>query len=206
MKKFKIFLLIFVLIITTGCTIDISKKDDKNDFGKLENQIENEEKINSIGKESDFDKPLSIGEYGIASKYNVYLNEYKDVDVNLIEIKENSDKIVEEYNLSNPNNKIEKQDDFKFVVLEYEVIFFDFKTESFGDNVRLDINVSDSSNNSFVVDGVKQIIEIYILEEDLSVFDGGKGNVKIAFSIPKNINNYLIKFGTYDHTIAYYKV
>ena len=46
----------------------------------------------------------------------------------------------------------------------------------------------------------------YILEEDLGVFNGGNGSVKIAFSIPKDTVNYLIKFGTYGHIIAYYKV
>ena len=37
-----------------------------------------------------------------------------------------------------------------------EVTFFDFETESFGDNVHLDIEVVDTTNNNFVVDKVKE--------------------------------------------------
>ena len=139
-------------------------------------------------------------------KYNVYLDEYKDVDVCLKKIYNDGESIVNAYNSSNPDKSIELKEGYKFVVLDYEVIFFDFETESFGDNTRLDVEIVDSSNNSFVVDEVKQVIDVYVLEESLGVFNGGNGVVKIAFMLPEDVTNYLVKFGTYEQTIAYYKI
>ena len=206
MKKFNFVILVVLLFGITGCTIDISKYKTDSFDDDVNEIIESEDEIVSVGVESDLENPLNIGDYGIASKYNVYLSDYKEVDVKLKNIIEDPDTIVNEYNLSNPNKLITKQDDFKYVVLEYEVILVDYETETFGDNIRLDVLVVDENDNSFIVDGVKQDIEISILEEDLGIFNGGKGSVKIAFAIPEDTVNYLVKFGTYGHIIAYYKV
>lgn len=207
MKKIKVIFVLFLVFIISGCTIDISKNKDKViDKNNKDDEIIDLEEVKSVGVSSSIDNPLNIGDYGLASKYNVYLGKYKDVDVKLSKIYENSEEIVSKYNLSNPDKKITKQTGFKYVVLDYEVTFFDFETESFGDNVHLDIEVVDTTNNNFVVDKVKQVIEVHILKEDLGIVNGGIGTVKVAFAIPSNIGNYLIKFGTYDHTIAYYKV
>lgn len=203
MRKF--LLLIFVLFIS-GCTINIDSatENKKENLEKEENEFS--EEVISQGIASDVTNPLVIGDYGLASKYNVFLNEYKDVDVKLIKIYEDADSIIQRYNSDNPDNKIEKEKNYKFVVMRYDVVFFDFETESFGDKVRLDVDVVDVDGNNFVVNGIKQNIEIFILEEDLRVFNRQSGSVKIAFSIPEDIDSYLIKFGTYEHTIAYYKV
>ena len=204
MKRFRLLLLILFIFIVTGCTITIS--GGSSDTEKEEEKVITEEEVVSIGTVSDLENPLVIGDYGIASKYNVYLNEYKDVDVCLKKIYEDGESVVNAYNISNPDNVIELKDGYKFVVLDYEVIFFDFETESFGDNTRLNVEVVDSSNNPFVVDEIKQVVDIYVLEESLGVFDGGKGVVKIAFMLPEDVTNYLVKFGTYEQTIAYYKI
>lgn len=204
MKKIKLLSLIFLIFIITGCTITIDTNTNTSE--KEEKEFEEKEEVVSIGISSDNDNPLTIGECGIASKYNVYLGKYKDVDVCLKKIYNDADSIINAYNTSNPDKSIVLKDKYKFVVLDYEVIFFDFETESFGDNIRLDVEVLDSNNDFFVVDGVKQNIDIYVLEESLGIFNGGKGTVKIAFMIPEDITNYLVKFGTYDQTIAYYKI
>ena len=198
----------------TGCTIDISKdKDIENNVSQAEEK-EDEEiefvdvdiKLTSIGKSSSASEPLTVGEYGVASKYNAILEEYKDVDVAIKTIYDNPDEIIENYNLENPDKAISKDDGYKYVVLDYEVIFFDFDTESFGDDVILDVEITDTSDNNLVINGVKQLINVYVLDNDKGVMDGGKGIVQIAFAIPSSVTNYFVKFGTYDHTIAYYKV
>lgn len=206
------FLLIFLSVIClTGCTVDISKdKDVENNVLNVEEEtdefVEVDLKIKSLGVTSSISNPLSIGEYGIASKYNASLEEYKDVDVTIKKIYDNSDEVISNYNLENPENVISKENGYKYVVLDYEVIFYDFETESFGTDVILDVEVSDISNNSFVINGVKQVVHINVLSSDKGVVDGDKGIVQIAFAIPNSVNSYLVKFGTYDHTIAYYKV
>lgn len=207
MKKF---LLIFLsLIIITGCTIDINVDKESDTEIEEESSVEEdieEEKIPSVGKESSLSNPLKVGEYGIASKYNAVLEEYKDVDVLVKEIYSDSLEIVNLHNQNNPDSIIEKEDGFKYVVLDYEVIFYDFETESFGTDVVLDMEVVNTNNENFVVNGVKHVVKIDVLKKDLGVVDGEKGTVQVVFSIPENVNNYLIKMGTIDHTIAYYKV
>lgn len=205
----KLLLLFIFLIIITGCTIDIDLSGDTNSNNYDDDIVvdeKTEEEIFSIGKKSSLSAPLKVGEYGIASKYNAVLDEYKDVDVSIKEIYANSDEIVNLYNHNNPDNVILKEDGFKYVVLDYEVIFYDFETESFGTDVKLDLEIVDTNNNVFVINGVKQVIKVDILKQDLGIVNGGKGIVQVVFSIPKDVNNYLIKVGTLDHTIAYYKI
>lgn len=205
----RLLLLFIFLIIITGCTIDIDLSEDTNSNNYDDDIVvdeKNEEEIFSIGKKSSLSAPLKVGEYGIASKYNAVLDEYKDVDVSIKEIYANSDEIVNLYNHNNPDNVILKEDGFKYVVLDYEVIFYDFETESFGTDVKLDLEIVDTNNNVFVINGVKQVIKVDILKQDLGIVNGGKGIVQVVFSIPKDVNNYLIKVGTLDHTIAYYKI
>ena len=121
-------------------------------------------------------------------------------------IYDNSEEIVNSYNLNNPDNTISKIDGYKYVVLDYEVVFFDFETESFGTSTELDVEVVNTDGNSFVVNDIKQVIQINTLSKSMGVVNGDKGTVQIVFSIPESVNNYLIKFGTLEHTIAYYKV
>lgn len=204
MKRFRLLIIFLFIFVVTGCTITI--KGDYSEKEKEDEKVHEEEDVVSVGVVSSLDNPLVVGEFGLASKYNVYLDEYKDVDVCLKKIYNDGESIVNAYNSSNPDKSIELKEGYKFVVLDYEVIFFDFETESFGDNTRLDVEIVDSSNNSFVVDEVKQVIDVYVLEESLGVFNGGNGVVKIAFMLPEDVTNYLVKFGTYEQTIAYYKI
>ena len=205
----KLLLLFLTLIIITGCTINVDFLENDKPILEDEEIVEDEvevEDIFSIGKSSSLNNPLKVGEYGIASKYNAVLDTYKDVDVVIKEIYSNSDEIINLYNQSNPDNVILKDDNFKYVVLDYEVIFYDFETESFGTDVRLDMEVLNTNNSNFVINGVKQLIKVDILKQDLGVINGGKGTVQVVFALPKDVNNYLIKIGTLDHTIAYYKI
>ena len=149
----KVLLLFLALIIVTGCTINVDFLDNDKPILDDEEIVEDEPKvedISSIGKSSSLNNPLKVGEYGIASKYNVVLDTYKDVDVVIKEIYSNSDEIINLYNQNNPDKVILKDDNFKYVVFDYEVIFYDFETESFGTDVRLDIEVLNINNSNFI--------------------------------------------------------
>lgn len=207
----KILILFLCFFLVTGCTIDITKTDFKKNDKEEKNEefieVEKEEEgMESIGVSSSVDAPLSVGDYGIASKYNAYLEDYKEVDVSVKTIYENPDEIVDEYNLNNLDKLIEKSEGYKFIVFDYEVIFYDFETESFGNDVRLDVDVVNVDGSSFVVNDVKQVLKVDILSEDTGVVNGGVGTVKVVVTVPDTIENYLIMLGTLDHTIAYYKV
>lgn len=207
----KLVMLLLCFFLITGCTIDITKTDfkKKDKVDKKEEIIEVEKEKDekeSIGINSSIGSPLSIGEYGIASKYNAFLEEYKEVDVVVKNVYENPDEIIGEYNLNNPDKAIEAEEGYKFVVFDYEVIFFDFETESFGNDVRLDVDVVNVDGSNFVVNDIKQVLKINILSEDTGIVNGGAGIVKVVVSVPDTVENYLIMLGTLDHTIAYYKV
>lgn len=207
---FKLLLVFISFFLITGCTINLGDEEKKEEEIVVEEDedLENIEeiKVTSIGNESSLSNPLKVGEYGLASKYNAVISGYKDVDVAITRIYDNSDEIIEEYNGNNPDNKIEAKDGYKFVVLDYEVIFFDFETESFGTDVTLDMEVVNTDDSNFIVNDVKQVITINVLSKSTGIVNGDKGTVQVAFMIPKNVENYLIKFGTLEHTIAYYKV
>lgn len=207
MKKFLIPLMLVLAILVTGCTIDISKNHDRDDNAMDEEERSTDkEKMESVGSTSSKDAPLSIGEVGISSKYNAILDTYQDVDVKLLKIYDDELYQIEKYNEKNPDDQIEVDDDYKAVVLQYEVSLFDFETESFGTSVELDTEITDVNDNSFVVNGVKQVIDVKVLDSDAGITNGSSGKVTIFFQIPKDVTNYLVKLGTNNQKIAYYKV
>lgn len=207
---FKLVLVFMCFFLITGCTIDLGSEDKEiNDpvvEEKEDDETDKKEEVVSQGSESTLSNPLSVGDYGLASKYNAVIGGYKDVDVVITKVYDNSNEIVNSYNLNNPDSAISKDDGYKYVVLDYEVVFFDFETESFGTSPELDIEVVNTDGNSFVVNGVKQVIQVNALSKSMGIVNGDKGNVQIVFAIPEEVNNFLIKFGTLEHTIAYYKV
>ena len=208
MKKSLFTIMLILILSMTGCTINIdSTKDDIDDLNFENSQEENtEEEVKRSGLSSSKDHPLNVGEMGIASKYNVIKEEYLDVDVKLLEVLDNPDAIIEQYNKNNPDNVLNKTAGFKFVVIDYEVTLIDFETESFGIDVGLDVEIKDASDKEFVVSDVKQVIDVKNISEDAGVIKNGTGRVRIAFEIPNETTNYLVKLGTNSHTIAYYKI
>ncbi len=207
MKKYSIFLMLILLLGVTGCTINISAKKDYDDQYKTD-EVSNavEEKINSIGKISTVDSPLGVGEVGRASKHNAVLDAYQDVDVKIVGISEKPLEVVNEYNTQNIDDQFVVDDKYQLVVLDYEVTLVNFETESFGTSVGVDVEITNINGDNFIVDDEKQVIVVKKLHEDVGVVSDETGTVTIAFQIPKDVTNYLVKLGTNSHTIAYYKI
>lgn len=213
MKKVLMLLVLFLSFSLTACTIKLGEEETKEkpleeESPSSEEQKEPEEKENTenVGKKSSKDNPLSVGTVGLSSKHNALLDTYQDVDISIKEVSKDPIKIIGEYNTDNPDKMLVATKGYKFVVLDYEVTLNNFETESFGTDVRVDVDITDTSDKPFVVGGVKQIVDVHILKEDVGVVSGNKGTVQIAFEIPEDVSNYLIKLGTKGHTIAYYKL
>lgn len=207
MKKYSIFLMLILLLGVTGCTINISDKkdyDDQYETDEVSNDVE--EEINSIGKTSTVDSPLGVGEVGRASKHNAVLDAYQDVDVKIVSISETPLEVVNEYNTQNIDDQFVVDDKYQLVVLDYDVTLVDFETESFGTSVGVDVEITNINGDNFIVDDEKQVIVVKKLYEDVGVVGDETGTVTIAFQIPKDVTNYLVKLGTNSHTIAYYKI
>ncbi len=204
----KIFLAMLLVFFVTGCTIKLSDEQeqagsDLNDVAADETQVEQKE---SVGILSSKTNPLKIGSVGIASKYNAVLEDYRDVDVKLVKIYDDVDTIINDYNAKHQDAKVVAEKGYKLVVLDYEVTLINFETESFGSDVKLDLEVTDTNDNSFVVNGVKQIVKSTTLDEKTGVLNNESGTVTVAFEVPQEVSSYLIKLGTNGHSIAYYKV
>ena len=209
MKKYLGLLILILCIFITGCTIDISKDNDGGNKEVIEEPDETTEentKMESVGVSSSKDNPLSIGKVGIASKHNAVLDVYQDVDVKIVKVYDNPKEMVEKYNEENPDSVIKLNSNYKLVVLDYEVTLVNFETESFGSDILLDVAIMNEKDNNFIVNGIKQIIEVYTLKADSGVISNSSGIVTIAFEIPKDASNYLVKLGTNNHSIAYYKI
>lgn len=199
----KILFLIMIFLLTTGCTIDLSDKDNNI---KVDNNDKEEEvtKQKVEGKKSTVKSPLTLGDTGITSKFNVINNKYEPVSVKLVRVMDNS--YIEDYNNENPDDKIKKTSGFKTIAIEYEVTLTNFKTESFGTDGLLETEILDVKGEVFRKDKVKQIIDIKVLNKDTGILENKKGSVIIAFQIPSNYSNYIVKLGTKDHEIAYFKL
>jgi len=109
----KMLLIILSFSLITGCTINLSKDNNDDDSLEINEEIEEEkefvEDVTSIGIKSDLANPLKVGQYGVASKYNALLEEYKDVDVCITKIYDNPDEIIADYNRDHPEDLIEKK-------------------------------------------------------------------------------------------------
>lgn len=204
MKKRRLILSLIIIFLVSGCTIELPDSQPIDDDKKVESN--NEEKIERLGKTSSIENPLMIGSWGIASKYNALEDKYDDIDVLLEMVDGDVSEMVEEYNVNNPVNVIVPKEGYKGIVFDYEVSLYNFKTESFGSDVLMDIEVVDDKGNNIIIDEVKQVIPIVVMDAEQGIMTNKAGKVRIYFELPETINNYIVKIGTKNHTIAYYKV
>ena len=77
---FKLLLVFMCFFLVTGCTIDLST-DDKDVKDTVvekdeDDEIKEKEEVVSKGVESTLSNPLSVGDYGLASKYNAVTGGY----------------------------------------------------------------------------------------------------------------------------------
>lgn len=197
----RLFLLLLIIPFLVGCTIELS---DNNSDDNDDNTNIKEEKTKNIGSSSSISSPLKIDKYGLASKYNAKTSKYVTVDVKINKKLEKS--YIEKYNKEHKDDKFITPSGYKSYVIEYEVKLTNFETESFGVEPALDVEIVDEKGNDFVVSKVKQVIEVKVLDQDLGIVNNASGKVVIAFNLPSNYNNFIIKIGTKGKKQAYFKI
>ncbi len=193
MKKLLPIFIIFMFIVT-GCTIDLSSNDDKEVIDKEEKKSTVEEK-KLTGKSSSLSRPLKIGDTGICSKFNVVKDKYEEVDIKLLSKDEVDIK-----------DLLKIKDGYTVYILTYEVTLTNFKTESFGTNVGVDVEVLDTSGKQFVNNKLKEVTEVIEINSDTGVTTNKSGKVQIAFQVPDSYKEIIVVFGNNKGKKAYFKI
>ena len=193
MKKLLPIFIIFMFIVT-GCTIDLSSNDDKEVIDKEEKKSTVEEK-KLTGKSSSLSRPLKIGDTGICSKFNVVKDKYEEVDIKLLSKDEVDIK-----------DLLKIKDGYTVYILTYEVTLTNFKTESFGTNVGVDVEVLDTSGKQFVNNKLKEVTEVIEINSDTGVTTNKSGKVQIAFQVPDSYKKIIVVFGNNKGKKAYFKI
>ncbi len=164
---------------------------------------------NSVtGKSSSNSSPLSIGEWGIASKYGS--GNYTDVPVKVTNVTRGDSATQMVKDFCNTGSSIykysEPDDDMEWAVVDYTVDLSNFKApSSSGDKtIKVDSKVTGTGNSS----AVKYNGNTYIISTTNMTSGTTKENIangQFAVQLPIGCTDYLIVLGTSSHTQAFFK-
>ena len=159
-------------------------------------------------KVSTKENPLEKGTWGIASKYSTESKEYEDVYIKVTNIVrgEEAKKAVQDYINGKSYYKYEEpKEGLEWVVLDYDLDFANFKKTSFGANADVTASIRGiGDHNSVVYNGTTYILSSrYIGSSDYVKTQTTTG--KIAFQMPIGCKDYIVQFGSYNNTNAYFK-
>lgn len=168
-----------------------------------ENSSNSEVSTSATGKASSKQNPLSIGEWGIASKY--VSSEYVDVPARVTNVTRGSSAAQEVKEYLNNSSSIYKYEDAKenmeWAVIEYSIDLtkmekdstakLDTKITGIGDNTSIKYN-----GNTYIVSTINMTPNNYTKGEIVSC--------KFAVQLPIGCTDYLIALGSSSGTQAFF--
>lgn len=184
-------------------------------FGTLTNAVDNAnnntstvEPSNNV-KTSTLQTPLQVGEWGTASKYNTETKGDQNVNVRVSRIirGDEAKKMAQDY--MNSDYSIYKYEEpegnQEWVVIEYDVDFGDtYVPGELGASPTVDGDVTGPDGGSIKYNGISYINSVIeIGSRDYIKTKTGSG--KLLTQIPIGCTDYIIDFGTYNGTHAYFK-
>ena len=172
------------------------------------NTTNNTTATNSVNAKSSTQKePLAKGEWGISSKYSTQSKSYDNVYVKVTNFTRGDEakKIVQDFTNSSSFYKYqEPKEGLEWVVVEYDVDFSDYQMSSLGTNSDVTTSLKGVGTGGVKYNGTSYILTtINIASRDYSKDKNQKG--KVAFQMPKGCSDYVIEFGPYGKTLAYFK-
>lgn len=175
------------------------------------NTVNNTTTTNNVvtgdAKTSTKEAPLSKGEWGIASKYSTETKDYEPVNVKVTKITRGEDakKDVQDYINSSSIYKYEEPAaGLEWLVIDYDVDFTNFTMSSLGANADISGDIEGTESSSVKYNGTTYITSTrYIGSRDYVKTNTTSG--KIATQIPIGCTDYIITFGAYGKTIAYFQ-
>lgn len=163
----------------------------------------------STARTSTLEDPLQVGEWGIASKYNTSTSSNQDVNVSVTNIirGEEARQIAMEYMNSDSSIYVYEEPDAyqEWVVIEYDVDFADtYIPGSIGASPTVEADVTGADGSSVKYNGItyiNQVIEI----GSRDYIQGPTGSGKLLTQLPVGYTDYIIQFGRYNGTTAYFQ-
>lgn len=159
-------------------------------------------------KESTKENPLSKGEWGIASKYSTESKDYEDVYIkvtNVVRGEEAKEEVQNYINKSSYYKYEEPKEGLEWVVLDYDLDFANYTKSTYGASADVTTSIKGIGDHTSVVyNGTTYILtSTYIGSRDYVKTQTATG--KIAFQMPIGCTDYIVQFGTYNETNAYFK-
>lgn len=175
------------------------------------NTIENKGANNVVtgdAKTSTKEAPLTKGEWGTAAKYSTETKGYENVNVKVTNFirGEDAKKAVQEYMTSGSSiyKYQEPKEGLEWLVIDYDVDFADYTMSSIGANGDVSGKVEGLTSSSIKYNGTTYITS--------TIFIGPKDYVKtknttgrLATQVPVGCSDYIVTFGAYNETKAYFK-
>ena len=164
---------------------------------------------NGTASASSLENPLQVGEWGIASKYNTETRSDQDVNVSVTNIirGEEAAEMAKEYMSSDYSiYKYEEPEAYlEWVVIEYDVDFADtYIPGELGASPNVEADITGPDGSSIKYNGITYITStIEIGSRDYIKTKTGSG--KILTQIPIGCTDYIIQFGRYGGTTAYFQ-
>ena len=167
------------------------------------------EGANNSARESSLENPLQVGEWGIASKYNTETSSDQNVNVRVTNIIRGNEakEMAKEY--MSRDYSIYKYEDpeayLEWVVIEYDVDFADtYVPGELGASPNVEADITGPDGSSVKYNGITYITStIEIGSRDYIKAKTGSG--KILTQIPIGCTDYIIQFGRYKGTTAYFQ-
>ena len=182
---------------------NVSYNTNSNTTSTNTGNLSNSSTSNSTtGKSSSKQNPLSIGEWGIASKYAS--GEYVDVPVKVAKVTRGSSAAQEVKNYCESGSSIYKYEDAKedmeWAVIEYSVDLTQMEKES---SITLDRKITGTGDNTSIkYNGVTYIVSTMNMTSGYT-----KGEIvtcKFAVQLPIGCTDYLIVLGSSSSTQAFF--
>lgn len=167
------------------------------------------EGANNSARESSLENPLQVGEWGIASKYNTETSSDQNVNVrvtNIIRGDEAKEMAKEYMSRDYSIYKYEEPEAYlEWVVIEYDVDFADtYVPGELGASPNVEADITGPDGSSVKYNGITYITStIEIGSRDYIKAKTGSG--KILTQIPIGCTDYIIQFGRYIGTTAYFQ-
>ena len=159
---------------------------------------------------SSLENPLQVGEWGIASKYNPSNGEYQNVNVRVTNIirGDEAKKMAQEYMSSDYSiYRYEDPEAYQeWAVIEYDVDFGDTyeMDEELGASPNVDGDICGPDGSSIEYNGIIYIPSVIeIGSRDYIKTKTGSG--KLLTQLPIGCTDYIIQFGAYNETNAYFQ-
>ena len=185
-------------------SLNNSGTTDSNNNSAQQN-VSSAQSSSVTGKSSSKSNPLSIGEWGIASKRDS--GDYIDIPVKVTNvIRGNSaTQMVKDY--CNSGSSIYKYEDAKdkmeWAVVEYTVDLTNIKGYSTGKDIKVDSKITGTGDNTSIkYNGTTYIVSTMNMTSGYSKENIANG--QFAVQLPIGCTDYLIALGSLSHTQAFF--